>query len=186
MIACTAIFRPLPSSFMLWASRNASSPKTAASSCCSSIFFLSKILPSSLSAFSVSRLSAEMSCVGLSRMSMVPSAMTTSIVRSASHFVFYSCSCASSCFRRLSSNASDISSRSLMASFSWLVFALLRLRCFLASPRLLSSKKILLSSMEISSIFSIKIKLVPYALCKCLKLLTNLVAISGDTKASLA
>ena len=30
----------------------------------------------------------------------------------------YSCSCSSSCFRRLSSNASDISSRALMASFS--------------------------------------------------------------------
>ena len=84
MIACTAIFRPLPSSFILWASRNASSPKTAASSCCSSIFFLSKIRPSSLRAFSVSRLSAEMSCVGFSLMSMVPSAMTTSIVRSTS------------------------------------------------------------------------------------------------------
>ena len=50
MIACTAIFRPLPSSFMLWARRNASSPKIAASSCCSSIFFLSKILPNSLRA----------------------------------------------------------------------------------------------------------------------------------------
>ena len=48
--ACMAIFRPLPSSFMLWARRNASSPKTAASSCCSSIFFLSKILPNSLRA----------------------------------------------------------------------------------------------------------------------------------------
>ena len=75
MIACTAIFRPLPSSFMLWASRNASSPKTAASSCCSSIFFLSKILPSSLMVFSVSRLRAERSCVGLSLMSIVPGAM---------------------------------------------------------------------------------------------------------------
>ena len=69
--ACMAIFRPLPSSFMLWARRNASSPKTAASSCCSSIFFLSKILPSSLSAFSLSRLRAEMSCVGFFLMSMV-------------------------------------------------------------------------------------------------------------------
>ena len=118
MIACTAIFRPLPSSFMLWARRNASSPKTAASSCCSSIFFLSKSLPSSLRAFSVSRLSAEISCVGFSLMSMVPSAMTTSIVRSASGSAFYSRSCSSSCLRRLSSNASDISSRALMASFS--------------------------------------------------------------------
>ena len=84
MIACTAIFRPLPSSFMLWARRNASSPKTAASSCCSSIFFLSKILPSSLSAFSVLRLSAEISCVGLSLMSMVPSAMADVVLLLAS------------------------------------------------------------------------------------------------------
>ena len=84
MIACTAIFHPLPSSFILWARRNASSPKTAASSCCSSIFFLSKILPSSLRVFSVSRLSAEMSCVGFSLMSMVLGAMADFVVLLAS------------------------------------------------------------------------------------------------------
>ena len=84
MIACTAIFRPLPSSFMLWARRNASSSKTAASSCCASIFFLSKILPSSLSAFSVLRLSAEISCVGFSLMSMVPSATADFVLLRAS------------------------------------------------------------------------------------------------------
>ena len=42
MMAWTAIFRPLPSSGRLWARRKASSPK-AASSCCSSIFCLSKM-----------------------------------------------------------------------------------------------------------------------------------------------
>ncbi|EFW29312.1 hypothetical protein HMPREF9555_01533 [Selenomonas artemidis F0399] len=40
--AWTRIFLPLPSSLRSWARRYASSPKTAASSCCSSIVFLSK------------------------------------------------------------------------------------------------------------------------------------------------
>ena len=84
MMACAAILRPLPSSLMLCKRRNASSPNTAASSCCSSIFALSKILPSSLSEFAVLRLRAEMSCAGFSRMSIVPAATADFVVLLAS------------------------------------------------------------------------------------------------------
>ena len=78
-----SVFRPLPSSGRLCARRNASSRKTLTSSFCSSTLFLSKILPSSLSAFAVSLLRAEMSCVGFSLMSIVPGATAVFVVLSA-------------------------------------------------------------------------------------------------------
>jgi len=48
------------------------------------LLFLSKILASSLRAFSVLRLSAEISCVGFSLMSMVPAAMADVVLLLAS------------------------------------------------------------------------------------------------------
>ena len=74
------VFRPLPSSGRLCARRNASSRKTLTSSFCSSTLFLSKILPSSFNEFAVSLLREEMSCVGFSRISMVPAATADFVV----------------------------------------------------------------------------------------------------------
>ena len=48
------------------------------------LLFLSKILASSLRAFSVLRLSAEISCVGFSLISMVPGAMADVVLLLAS------------------------------------------------------------------------------------------------------
>ncbi len=63
---------------------NAICPNRFASSCCSSTFFLSKIFPSSFSAFWVSLLSPLRSWFGLLLISIVPSAIADFVVDSAS------------------------------------------------------------------------------------------------------
>lgn len=69
---------------ILCISSNAICPNRFASSCCSSTFFLSKILPSSFSAFWVSLLSPLRSWFGLLLISIVPSAIADFVVESAS------------------------------------------------------------------------------------------------------